>query len=295
MLKDMLLLIIGGGVTFAVTLLIGKLSRHRPRLTWRLLPPVHLSSQGLTAFNVVLANQGNDAATNVQVVVELPEDAQIESVEIEPSETALRYEMSVYEDRKNRIGIEFPKFQSNLDCVLSFLAHKKELKDIDVSITADPDVLGEADSGISRETLNRYRRRLTQAYAGMTGVIIFSALCIIVWKMLLGTGFNDSLQQMAIGDVYYNSGDYQRALVTYTAIGEGSLKPFNSPVKYRMAQAYAQLSKSASAVSCLEEILRKGDPELAAFSAVDPAFGPIWATGEYTELKKQLVSRKVSP
>ncbi len=123
MVKEIALLIIGGFVTFVFTYFINRLSLRKPNLLWRILPPVALPSQNLTAFNILISNQGNLGVKNVRTVISFPREAEIKSVEIQPSESALTFERRNVEE-KNLVECFFPYFHSQIECMFSLLAAK---------------------------------------------------------------------------------------------------------------------------------------------------------------------------
>lgn len=288
MYKDIVLLLIGGGITFIFAFVLNRLSRRKARLTWRILPPVHLPSQELAAFNLIIANRGTEVAKNVRVVIELPYETKIDSLEIQPSEAALRYSLSTREDQQNKIDVEFPSFQSSVDCVFSFLARKSDVNEIKVSITAEQNIVGEADKDISREAINRIRKTFLFTYLGMIGVTALITIFFAIWTLSLANSRREYLHQADIGDFYYASGQYQKALELYTKIPDKWYMLYSSGLRYRMARVYAQLNNKSNAINCLIEISKTGDVELAIFALTDPSFNTIRNTKEFNEFAKKI-------
>ena len=114
LLKDLSLLIVGGLITLAVTVIASRIQTRKPRLVWRLLPPVSFPSQGLTAFNVTIANDSAADAENVRVVINHPQEAAIQSFEIQVSESAMAYNV-VDSERPNQLAVSFPLFARGID------------------------------------------------------------------------------------------------------------------------------------------------------------------------------------
>ncbi len=295
MFKDILLLIIGGVITFIVTLVVNRISRRVPCMTWRFLPPVHLQSQGLTAFNIVIANTGNESATNVESVIELPDDAQIDSLEVEPSQSSLKYTITKNAEHKNKIAVTFPRFHSNVDCVFSFLARKKDLTDLNVSITGDGDVIGEEDKGLTPESMKKLHRRMNYIGYGCMAVLIIITFAFVVWILASSIAFDGSMQKIAMGDIRYNSGDFQGALETYSQGSEKWSLPVEPALKYRMARTYAQLTNEVASVVCLKDLIDHDHVEAAAFCLIDPAFEKIRQTKEFTALSKEISEKRQQP
>jgi len=90
-LKGILLILLGGFITFLFNLLIGRMQRQQPRIVWRSFPALHIAKEELTGVSWLIENNGRKGAKNVRITFSLPPNASFKSFEIEPSEPALSY------------------------------------------------------------------------------------------------------------------------------------------------------------------------------------------------------------
>lgn len=288
MIENIALLVIGGVITFLFTFVYRRLTQRSVHLTWRILPPVHLPSLELVAFNVIAANRGNDVAKNVRVIIALPQNSEIGSLEIQPSEAALRYSLNVHKEEKNKIDVEFPFFQSGVDCVFSFLARKSVTDGILVSIVAEEDTIGEPEKSFSPHETERLSRRIRYTSAVTTGFIVLFALIFSLWIVIVGNSRRDYMHQMDVGDLYYETGQYQKALEQYSKVPDKWYIPNMNVLRYRLARTYAQLNNPLDAVEYLMELQEHGAKDLAAYAITDPSFKSIAKSKVFLEFIEEV-------
>lgn len=275
MLSQIILLIVGGIITLLLSALYSRLTRKTPSLVWRILPSVALRGQNMTAFNIVVINEGNDAAHNVRVAVELPEDVNADTLEVQPSESSLRYSVRNLASQVHAIEIEMPILHSGVECLLSFVTHKSREEKPGVSVTADGNIIGKEAEGLTDSTNRMLRKRMRLSSAFFLTIFIgyFSILIIISLRTTLEQ--NDLARRISVGDVYYAIGRYEDAAKSYGEV-KGWWPSRESPkAQYFEARAWGAASNAQESIRVLLQISNSERQLLKRAIEHDAGFIPI--------------------
>lgn len=281
MIKEILLLLAGGAITFVFTLLLNRISRRRPKLVWRILPPVHLPQENVTALQIIFVNEGDAPATNVRVIVGLGSKERIESVYVHPSEAAIDYLFP----SKNPLELQFPRLPSQSNVTLSCIVHGPQEPAPKISIVGDGDTVGSEAESPSQERIQKMRRRLLKAYGSMYALLIFVMLTFVFWIIALSIEYRTAQQQIALGDLYYRSGDYESARHIYSDINSRWYEPPIYVVFVKLAAVANAQGRKQVAYDYLENIPDQ-HWETAFLHLSDPAFDSIRDESRFKELNK---------
>ena len=291
MIQNIFLLFLGGGITFLFTFLYHRISERKPILRWRILPPVQLASQDLTALNINISNSGTLGAKNVRVIINVPEDSDISSLEVHPSESALTFKKREMES-KHSAEILFPYFHSQIDCIISFLTNKIEMSAIHISIVGDDDVIGKIDTGISFEKLQKTRRRITLFANFYLLVLSLLVAFVFAWTIIVITNAQSNIEQIDVGDLYFHAGKYELALKKYGSIPDRWFMPPQRRILYKIAATYAALNKPNKSIKILRKISKGEQKDLAKFALIDPSFDRIKQSSEFQKFEKDISTQK---
>ena len=276
--KDIFLLLAGGLVAFIVNIAINKLQSRGPSIKWRLLPPVFFRSQQLTAFSLSIENIGAKSAKNLRAVVILPDDAIIDSFEIQVSQQAMKYESS---SGKNHVEIVFPYFGKGLECILGVLSKGVGLSRIVVSIIGDEDVIGKEKDPQSLTTL--YGRTLSLIADSMSlTVVVTIAMMVFIWAGIVTQKRDSYAQQMDIAEVYLQSNQFDKAITEYKKIPEQWWFPTSPRLYYKMAIAFAGKGEFDKSLFFLDK-LKRSDSNLFQFAITDSVFDSIRSSRKFVE------------
>ena len=277
--KDLLLLPAGGLVTFIVTIAINKLQSRGPSVKWRILPPVFFPSQQLTAFNVAIENIGAKSAKNVRAVVILPDNAIVESFEIQVSEEAMKYESH---SEKNHVEVFFPYFGKGLECIIGVLSKGVNVSQIHVSIIGDEDVIGKAKEPHSSTTVYGRILGLIVHSFSWTFVLIVAAL-LLIWAGLVTQRRDNYAQQMDIAEVYLQGNQFDKAITEYQKIPERWWFPTSPRLFYKMAIAFAGKGEFDKSLFFLGK-LKQSDSALFQFAITNTVFDSIRSSPKFIEV-----------
>ncbi|HWQ70000.1 MAG TPA: tetratricopeptide repeat protein, partial [Patescibacteria group bacterium] len=242
-------------------------------------------SQGLTAFNVTIANDSAADAENVRVVINHPLEAVIQSFEIQVSEPAMAYAIENTE-RTNQLAVNFPLFARGVDCVCTFLAKGLSANDLSVSIIGK-DVVGQKSRSEEPERhLRRVKRLLNVIYIylilsflGLTGGTIFS--------IVIGVTSMNYRQGLDIAELYQSNGRWDKAIATYEEMAQRSWFPSDAQLYYRLAAAYARNSNIQGALLYLQKVARQ-DPEILDLVTADKSFDALRGNEQLKVLIQQV-------
>jgi hypothetical protein len=287
--KDVILILVGGLVTFLVTLLINKIQSKKPLIVWRILPPVSFVSQGLMAFNVNIENRGSKSARNLKAVINFPQDAKIDSFEVQTSEKAMTYEI-LKSDNANKFEIYFPYFNKGLECILVFLIKNVNVPNIDISIVGDEDVIG-AERGIISPVESSTIWRLIIKFNFFTALLIMALVAFVKYTDSLERSNDNYLQQMDIAEVYFENGKYDLALKEYGKIYERWWLHERPRLYYKTALTYAALNDTGQVILYLTKI-KQNDEILFRFALTDKAFDNMRNAREFIMLISDTVQTK---
>jgi hypothetical protein len=129
---------------------------------------------------------------------------------------------------------------------------------------------------------------MIQVLYGVTGVIVLVSLALIVWMTALAMSYNAKIQNMAIADMSYNSGNYKLALDVYSGMTREWFEPTSPMLKYRLAQTHAQMNDQTKAVAALNSLVGNTEHDFVSVALLDPAFDKIRQTFEFKEFEKRI-------
>lgn len=173
-LKAILLVLLGGFVTFIFTLLIGRLQRRQPRIVWRTFPALHIAKEALSGMSWFIENTGRKSAKNVRLTFSLPEKATFTSFEIEVSEAALEYSLCDDSDKPSRKSIIIPTFTQGVSLSISSLITGLRDEKISLSVVGE-DIVGSEKSDVSKEDIGKLHRWAVKIYG-----VYFAVLALMV-------------------------------------------------------------------------------------------------------------------
>lgn len=243
--KDVVLLIIGGLVTYFVTLAISKTQTPKPSLAWRLLPPVFFPTEKISSFNLAVENDGNKDAENVRIVISLPKEATIVSFELQVNEKAAKYEIARSADGRE-IAVTFPFYYKKLEAIFAFLAKDLDPADIDISIVGN-EVIGTKKNTEYSQTKTRVNRTLRITTALMVGLTVAYA-AIIGYMYVLGLVSVNYSQQIDIAQVFFEAGKPDMAIDILEEVAHYWWVPSSVQVNYLLASAYATKNDVSSSI-----------------------------------------------
>ena len=193
-LKDIFLVVLGGIITFYVTILVSKYQECKPDIFWKILPPISFPSKDITSYSLVIENTGNKDANNIRASIILPNNATVEHFDIQLNKAATKYESS---QSNNKFLLDFPVFYKDLECVLSFFTKKlssDDIQKIKVSIVG-LDISGKSMEDYRNDVRNQIEKKFKKlkililffqgfCFFGLISLIVMSIIIpIYVWSM----------------------------------------------------------------------------------------------------------------
>lgn len=285
LLKGLAVLIGGGLITLAVTLIANRVQTRKPRLIWRLLPPISFPSQGLTAFNVTIANDSAADAENVRVVINHPQEAVIQSFEIQVSEPAMAYAIE-NTGRTNQLAVNFPLFARGIDCVCTFLGKGLSANDLNVSIIGK-DVVGQKSRSEEPERHLRRFKRLLNVMASIYLFVFLLGFAGTIFVIVIAVTSMNYLQGLDIAELYQSNGRWDKAIATYEDMARHSWFPRDAQLNYRLAAAYARNNNIQGALLYLQKVARQ-DPEILDLVTADKSFDALRGNEQFQVLIQQV-------
>ena len=284
--KDIILLIVGGLITFIVMYILYKIrerGERTPSLVWRKLPPIQLHKVGLTALSISIENEGTKSAKNVRAVISIPENITVESLEIETSEPAMEYILTKSED-SSKFTLNFPFFNRGLECIVALLAKKFHPSNIDISIVGDDDVVGVEKQIID---LDKFKKKFKLFDKIFFLVIPIIGLICIIYIITITLAYVNYQKTMDIAQVYFQSGKYDLALSEYNKLITDFPMIPSTRLYYELAKTYAMKNDDQKAVYYLKKVM-KDNRDLAQLATVDNAFDSIRKSEEMKQFLTQV-------
>lgn len=284
LIQSIFLLLVGGGVTFVVSLLIGKIQSNKPRITWRKFPELHIKGEALSGLNWLIENTGGKSAKNVHLSFSIPDGSVFKSFEIEPSEAAMVYsiENSISTIKK----IIIPTFTQGVSISISSLISGIDENSVNLSIVGE-DVVGFEKTGMSYKQIDRRGRLIIKVY---TIFYILIIACGIFFIGALLFFFNDVIHfQNAkfVADLYLKENDFAAAIEVYDNFKNNTILPnmVSPTVNYEIAKIYASKCDALNSVFFLEQLKTKSFTKLIK---QDKTFNSIKNTPLFLEYMKKL-------
>lgn len=248
MMTEIILLIVGGVITFLSTMLFNRMSQRKPKMVWFTPPPIHFKNEGLDALQIVIFNDGNAPAKNVRVIVKLVDDAHFNSVEVHPSENALAYSTPSI----NPLEILIPRVPSGSSVSLSCIVQTVKESKSEISLVGDDDVIGVEH--VRNSGRNQYAKNLRTMYWGMMATMFFILFLFVIWSSALALSVKNEAQQIALGDIYFNKGEYELARKAYSEISTRWYEPSKALLFVKLAAVAAAQGKNDVAIDILKEV-----------------------------------------
>jgi hypothetical protein len=279
--KDIFLLLAGGLITLVVTVITNRIQARKAFLTWRLLPPVMFTAQGVTTFNLAIENSGSADAENVRVAIQYPKETIVESFEVQTSEKAMAYEI-LTSGNGNEFLVEFSTFPKDLDCILAFLARNINPDDIVVSIIGK-EVVGKEKTADYKTKSEQFRRfsLLINVFSLVISLLLLGGT--VVYSYVIGLANANYAQSLDIAELYIETGHPELAIQKYEGLTREWWFPTTTQMYYRLASAYALTNDSEKSVHYLRIAITK-DAGILSLLKVDSAFDGIRSTDEFKAL-----------
>lgn len=269
--RDIVLLIIGGLVTYFSTLAINRTQNPKLSLSWRLLPPVFFPSEKISSFNLSVENDGSKDIENARVAINFPENTGIASFEVQVSEKAAKYEITRSE-KSNEIVVVFPVFYKDLECMFAFLVKDLNPSDIEISIVGK-DVLGKKKATeYSKEQLRSKKFRQTASL--ILGVLTSVYIGLIAYMLLINLAATNYTQQLDIAQIYFDSGKPELAIEVLEEVSHYWWVPSSTQADYLLAKAYANKGDVDSVIFYLRRIA-ENKVDVIQLAKTDKSFDPI--------------------
>ena len=269
MFEQILLLFIGGLVTFAVTVGLRKLTSRRPILVWRALPAIHLNEQAMTALQLEIANEGDAPATGVRVVIEVPGFERLASVEIQPSEKAL----TVIRNDEDPLDFVIPQLPSHSILSVSCVVYGANVASPEASLVGEGGLVGAQETSMS-ERWERLRKRMFFVYSAVYTLMGILTVLFVAWALFLGHAQLEQRQQFAIGDLYFKGNDFEAARELYAAVPGKWIVPTADSATLRLAAVAVMEDRIEAAASLLGKIPEERI-EAARYMLSDPVFDAV--------------------
>jgi hypothetical protein len=247
MISEVLLLLIGGVVTFAFTLILKRISKHKPRLVWMAPRPILLPNVGLAALQVTIFNDGDAPALNIRAIVWFDKEERFESVHIEPSEAALEYSCP----STNPLEVRLPQLPTGASVSLSCFVRSVEIPNPHISIVGDEDVVGNI---YTPKRFNKMERIINRVNVAGAGFMLLVTLILTVWATFVIHERADVLAEMSIADLYFANHDLDSAQRVYNGISPPWYMPKMGVIYVRQAAIAAAQGRNAVAISILKEV-----------------------------------------
>lgn len=288
-LKDVLLLLLGGFVTFLFSLLIGRLQRQKPRMVWRTFPALHIAKEGLSGMSWLIENTGRKSAKNIRLTFLLPEKAKFTSFEIEPSETALEYTIQDSPDKPFLKSIIIPIFTQGVSLSISSLISGLGYDTVNLSIVGE-DVVGSEERGFSQEDIEKRHRRFIKMYGAFYAVSTLMTIVFLGFMFLMMSNVMHYKNTEFIADLYVKAKDYDTAINIYETYRKNCLDFIVSDtVTYELAKLYALKGNTQKSVILLKQLDAKYFENRIE---QDSSFDAIRSTPEFQDYLKMLKARK---
>lgn len=271
-LKDILLVLLGGFVAFVFTLLIGRVQRRQPRIVWRTFPALHIAREGLSGISWFIENTGRKSAKNVRLTFSLPEKAQFTSFEIEASEAALTYSPCDDLDKPSMKSIIIPTFTQGVSLSISSLISGLSDETVNLSVVGE-DIVGSEESGVSEEDIEKHRRRFIKMNVAFYAVIMLMITVFIGFNFFMMSETMHYKNTESIADLYVKAKDYDTAINIYETFRKNHLYFVKSETTtYALARLYALKGNAQKSIILLKQLdakyFEKRIEEDAGFDAI---------------------------
>lgn len=284
-LKDILLVLMGGFITFLFTILIGRIQRLQPRMVWRTFPAIHIAREGLSGISWLIENTGRKSAKNVRVTFLLPEKASFTSFEIEPSEPALSYSLSDAPSKTSMKSIIIPIFTQGVSISISSLISGLGDDIAKVSIVGE-DIVGTEKSGISEEDVEKRRRRFSKVYVALYGLMILSTVFVLALASFMSIEVMKYKHTEMIADLYLKAKDYDTAINLYETYRKNQVLGRDWGLSdYQLARIHALKGDKQRSILFLQQLPKKNYEKRIE---QDPGFDNIRSSPEFQEYLRKL-------
>lgn len=277
-LKDIVLLISGGVVTFVITIATWKFQRKQPKITWHSLPELSFGKEHKKAISWVVGNSGNKSAKGVRILFRIPDEFEFSSFNAEPSEQALEYTIDEPTPQKRIVSV--PLFTHdvsiNVSCIVpDNMTHEK----IELSIVGE-DVLGkEAQPQDKGSALSFVARTIMPIFS----IIVFVGLPLYIVGFLLSLTSYSNTRDLA--RIYLEIGKPAEARRVYADFQDSSFFNTKPLIRYELARIFAIENNAESSIEILVSLKNSGYLNNSILSA-DPAFDSIRKNKEFIQLVK---------
>jgi len=288
LIKNIFLLLIGGLITFIFNYLISKLQRREPKIEWKKLPDISITSQSLTGLSWLIESTGKSSSKNVKIRFTLPENSTFQSFEIETSEPALEYNIIEQQDSQKRI-IEIPTFPQGITICISTLISKLLERKVQLSIVGE-EVIGKEKHGISPEEIDKIHKNFRWLNVGFYSFIVVICIIFITSLVLFFNDFMQLKQIQHISDIHERQKKYDDAIEIYKVYQENSILHKISPivdVDYNIARIYAIKKDFKRSLLHLKEAIDRDEAFIKVIES-EKIFDSIILTPEYQKFIKKI-------
>ena len=258
LIKSIFLVLLGGFITFVITLITGRIQRRDPNIEWRKFPDLQIASEGLTGISWLIENNGRKSAKNVRVTFQLPETAQFQSFEVEASESALKLDVTEEQGQPSK-SIVIPIFTQNVAIGVSCLVSNLLNRDIAVSIVGE-DIVGTKTKEITKDYQKERFKSFRKVYWVVNSFLfLFMAFFIIFFGFLMH-GRMQLANTESIVALFIKHKDFDGAISMYDTFRKNNILFRNSSsVYFRLAQIYGYKNDTKNCLKFLKKTIGKID------------------------------------
>lgn len=284
-IKDVMLVLLGGFFTFLFTLVLNRIQRKEPNIEWRRLPQLSIPSHNLVGISYLIENNGRTKAKDITIKITIPKGATFQSLEVEPSEQAMKYTIHDSPSGNSKTVI-IPNFTNKLSLSLSCLIANLSDKDIDISIVGE-DIVGKEKKDLNKKRIEKFSKYIAVAYLVIYLTVIVGGIVAVSSIGVIGFELHQMEQNDHIAAFHVEKGDYDGALKIYKSYLENSLLNKNSPiVNFKMAVIYAKMQDVKNCIECLKVSSNKMN--IKRLINQEPSFKVLNKENEFKEFLKSI-------
>lgn len=300
--KSLFLLLMGGVVTYFVTIVSFKYTNKKPRVTYQEIPSISMPEQNIVAYNWIIDNKGSKAGLNIYIKITLPSPSTFFIHECTPSEKAIAY----FEDltsKSNELNIKIPNLPSGTSLNISSLISNPPKSNVNISVIGDDLIGTQHQVSESIQKLKKWDKYLKPVqYILPVSLIIYYAYIFVNLKFAA----NDALELMqtrAIAKLHVENGNFQEAIKIYDSIIISTLNNFkvDKIIYFEKIKIYALAKEREKVISSLNFLINNAHEEdIESFKyyvlrlETDFAFDDYRTDKEFLYLIEELKKEKIT-
>jgi len=259
LVKDIFLVVIGAFSTFLFTLLIMKLQKKKPDITWRKLSNINIPANNLTGINWIIENQGNKSAKDVSIQLQLGEHGKFETIDCQASESALIFNSEI-NTNSNELSINIPVFPNGISVDISSLV--KDLSgNTQISIVGEDFIGKEHKIDDKSDKLRKITNKLMML---IVGVYAFTVLGMFIFIGMLINSRLEYEQTRSIANLYLDNNDKHEAIKLYESYSQNTLLLAKTPsLLFEVLSIYGKSGDKEKVVSYINKLSKDLNKESA--------------------------------